>query len=316
MNRSELTNEALATSVIAVPPMALNADLSLNWDANRSLLDHLEDGGVRVVLYGGNANLYNIGQKDFVTLIDFLGKSGRPDTWLIPSVGPDYGKMMDQADILRDAAIPTAMVLPMTFPATPEGAATGIRRFADRFGKPVILYIKSATYLTPKLAGKLVADGVAQTIKYGFVRPNPAEDPFLEELLAEVDRSRVISGIGERPAVCHLSKFGLNSFTSGCVSLAPALSMSILAAVKAGELEKAEELRALFLPLEDLRDSISPLTTLHDAVTFSGIADMGPILPLLSNTDPAHHSSIRSAAQALLREEQRHRQALSAQAAQ
>jgi 4-hydroxy-tetrahydrodipicolinate synthase len=35
-------------------------------------------------------------------------------------------------------------------------------------------------------------------------------------------------------------------------------------------------------------------------VTLAGIADMGPILPPLSNIDAEHHDAIRAAARALL----------------
>jgi hypothetical protein len=49
-----------------------------------------------------------------------------------------------------------------------------------------------------------------------------------------------------------------------------------------------------------LRDDISLIRVLHDAVTFSKIADMGPMLPLLSSSPKEHHASIDSATQALL----------------
>ena len=39
----------------------------------------------------------------------------------IPSIGADFGKAANQAAILRERAFPTAMVLPLSFPATPAG---------------------------------------------------------------------------------------------------------------------------------------------------------------------------------------------------
>ena len=61
MKTSPVTHQDLRRSVIAVPPLARRADLSLNEAANRALLAHLEAGGVRSVMYGGNANFYNVG---------------------------------------------------------------------------------------------------------------------------------------------------------------------------------------------------------------------------------------------------------------
>ena len=46
---------------------------------------------------------------------------------MIPSAGPDFGKLLDQAKVLRGRAFPTAMVLPQTFPATPDGSEKAIR---------------------------------------------------------------------------------------------------------------------------------------------------------------------------------------------
>ena len=33
-----------------------------------------------------------------------------PDTWILPSVGPDFGKMMDQAALLRSRAFPLSLI--------------------------------------------------------------------------------------------------------------------------------------------------------------------------------------------------------------
>ncbi|HEY8013368.1 MAG TPA: dihydrodipicolinate synthase family protein, partial [Dongiaceae bacterium] len=110
----------------------------------------------------------------------------------------------------------------------------------------------------------------------------------------------IISGMGERPAIVHLAEFGLPSFTSGAVCIAPRLSVALLQALQRGDLKTAERLRAAFMPLEDCRDAYNPVRVLHDAVTMSGIADMGPVLPLLGNLEAAHHDKVRDAARLLL----------------
>jgi len=60
-------------------------------------------------------------------------------------------------------------------------------------------------------------------------------------------------------------------------------------------------LRAIFKPLEDLRNAISPIRVLHEAVRLAGIADTGPILPLMTNLEEAEHGIVRAAARELLR---------------
>ena len=299
MKTSPVTPADLAGSVFAVPPLARYADFTLNDQANRKQIGYLEAGGVRSLMYGGNANFYNLAVSEYAEVLDFLTDAVGPDTWLIPSFGPDYGKLVDQAKILRDSKVPTAMALPQTFPATPEGIEIGLRRAAVTMGKPVILYIKSDNYIAPEAAGRLVREGFVCAVKYGNVKADPARDEYLARLLDHVDAKLVVSGIGERPAIVHLRQFGLAGFTSGSVCLAPRGSMALLAAIKRGDWTAAESLRAAYLPMEDLRDGISPIRTLHDAVSLAGIAEMGPMLPLMSNLKPEQQSQVKPVAQAL-----------------
>lgn len=299
MKTTPVTAADLAASVFAVPPLARYTDLTVNEDANRKLIGYLEAGGIRSLMYGGNANFYNVSVSEYAEILEFLTDAVGPDTWLIPSFGPDYGKLIDQARILRGSKVPTAMALPMTFPATSDGIETGLRRAAVTMGKPVLLYIKSDNYIAPEAAGRLMKDGSVCAIKYGTVRADPAQDEYLKRLLDHVDPKLVISGIGERPAITHLRQFGLGGFTSGSVCVAPRGSTAILAAIKQGDWGQAERLREAFIPLEDLRDALSPIRTLHDAVTLAGIADMGPMLPLLTGLSPAERQRVQQAAQAL-----------------
>jgi dihydrodipicolinate synthase/N-acetylneuraminate lyase len=299
MKTTPVTPIDLASSVIAVPPLARHRDLTISSADNRALIQHLEEGGVRTLLYGGNANLYNVGAGELPELLDILEEEAGDDTWVIPSVGPDYGKLMDQVDVVKRRDFPTVMILPLAFPATPDGIATGIRRFAERYGKPVIVYIKSDGYLEPSHVAALANDGLVAGIKYATVRADPREDVYLRALLDVVDRSIVVSGIGERPAIVHLRDFGLHGFTSGSVCVAPSSSMRLLALCKEARWDEAEEVRAQFIPLENLRDAHSPIRVLHEAVTLAGIADMGPMLPMLSNLAEPLRGPVREAAAAL-----------------
>jgi len=300
MKTTPVTKADFERSVLAVPPMARNADFSLNVGGNRALIRYLEAGGIRTLMYGGNANVYNLGVLGFEAEMSALAELAGPETWVVPSIGPEYGKAMDQAQILRDIAFPTAMVLPLGFPATQAGIAIGIRKIAERYGKPVIAYVKSENYLKPSDAGALIRDGAVIAVKYGVVRKEPATDAYLSALLDHVEADRIVSGIGERPAPAHLIKFGLVSFTSGSVCVAPRLSLALLAALKARREEQALELQTPFLPLEDLRDALSPIRALHSAVSLAGIADMGPMLPMLTEIeDPAQRRDIERAARVL-----------------
>jgi dihydrodipicolinate synthase/N-acetylneuraminate lyase len=299
MNTDPFTLATLAASVVAVPPLARNADLSLNRAENLKLIRHLEAGGISTLLYGGNANFYNIAVSEFESLLSFLVESVAKTTVVIPSVGPMYGTMMDQARILGRTSFPTAMVLPAVFGATTAGVETGVRKFVEASGKPAVLYIKDLNYITPEGAARLVNDKLISVIKYAIVRASTADDPYLSKLVSLVDPKLIMSGLGEQPAIVHLRDFALGGFTSGCVCVASRLSMQLLRAIQASDWPEAERIRGLFKPLEDLRNQHSPIRVLHEAVRLAGIADTGPILPLLSNLNGEHHPAVAAAGKAL-----------------
>ena len=300
MNTTKITPEMLSGSVIAVPPLARDANLKFCATENAKIISHLETGGIRTLLYGGNAVFYHVALAEYSEILTMLREYPKEDTTVVPSVGPAYGTSMDQAAILRNFDFPTAMLLPARDIATSPGCATGIRKFAEAFGKPIVLYIKFEGYLEPKDVQALVADGVINWIKYAIVREDPMQDDYLSELVDQVDPQTIVSGIGEQPAIAHLNGFGVNSFTSGCVCVAPRLSMKMLQALKAEDLELAASIRQIFQPLEDLRNEINPIRVLHAAVSGAGIADTGPILPYLYEVDEGSRVKIVNAARELL----------------
>jgi 4-hydroxy-tetrahydrodipicolinate synthase len=277
----------LTASVLAVPPLCRRRDSTLCRDQNIRLLAHLRSRGVSTFMYGGNANLYHMAPSEFIRFAALIQDIAKDADWIVPSVGSDFGKASDQLTFLRSEAFPTAMVLPHRFPFTPAGIATGLRKLADIYRRPIIAYVKDDGFIEPRDLAKLVNDGAVCAIKYAIVRADPTADPFLDQLLDHVDRKLVISGIGERPAIAHLTHYKLAAFTSGSVCVAPALSTALLHALQREDLEEAERLRALFIPLEDLRDKHSPLRVLHAAVKLAGIAETGPLSPFLSTIDDA-----------------------------
>ncbi|MFT4069274.1 dihydrodipicolinate synthase family protein [Paraburkholderia sp.] len=312
MNESPLRDDEFAASVMAVPPLARRADYALDAGQNRALIRHIEAGGLRTLLYGGNANLYHVAPSEYRELLDLLADAAGPATRVIPAIGPDYGKMLDQARILAQTHYRTAMVLPFGGFTTSEGVEAGLARIADTAGMPLTLYVKSENYVDVDALARLIERGTLSAVKYAIVRDDPAHDPYLRRLLDSVPVAKVVSGMGERPALVHLREFGLAAWTSGSGCIAPRMAMALLRAIQSGQNGQSgrssqrntddivQRLYDAFMPLETLRDQISLIRVLHDAVTFSDIADMGPLLPLLSSTPSGHHAKIAQAARTLL----------------
>lgn len=288
MNREPYTVQHV-WGVYAVPPLPRKWDAarSLDFDAAERVASHVAAGGISRFLYGGNAFLYHITLDEYDDLLGWL--DAFPTNRIpIPSLGPSFGRAVDQARLLRRHSFSCAMMLPCSDPRDALGLEAGLREIANISGVPLIVYLKSEdAFGADMLCGldavaRLVDDGVCAAIKYAVVRDDPNDDQYLNELLKRVDRKRVVSGMGERPAVVHFRDFELGGLTTGSGCIAPGLCSALLNACADKNWDAAEALRADFMPLEDLRDAWGPARVLHHATELSGVASAGPIPPYVS----------------------------------
>ena len=288
MKTTNITLEDLR-GVFPVPPLARQNDplRTIDFAENQKIVDRLVAGGMTRFLYGGNAFLYHITLGEYEELLGWLA-AFPGDLWAIPSLGPSYGRAIDQSALLRRHSFPCAMMLPCADPRDAAGLERGIREVAERAGIPLILYLKDLGNFGSDLeagldvVGRMVDEGLCVWIKYAVVREDPREDQYLQSLLTRVDRSRVVSGIGERPAIVHMRDWGLPGFTTGSGCIMPEMSRQIHETCATGDYATAATLREKFLPLEDLRDAWGPARVLHHATDLAGIAATGPIPPFVS----------------------------------
>ena len=293
--------------VFAVPPLARKADdlRSIDFAENDLIVRHIKSGGIRRLIYGGNAFLYHLPLVEFEPLLAWL--AALPDDLLvIPSIGPSYGRAIDQAPLLRRHAFPGVMVLPCGDPRDAAGLERGYREIAEAAGTKLIVYLKDETNFGfdrdqgLDAVARLVDDGICTGIKYAVVREDPAADPYLEALLKRVPHDKVISGIGERPAVSHMRDWKLPGFTTGSGCIAPSLSQHLFNACVSGNWGDAEELRAGFIPLEDLRDAWGPARVLHRALELADIAHTGAPPPYVSALSAEKSAELVTITRALL----------------
>jgi dihydrodipicolinate synthase/N-acetylneuraminate lyase len=272
--------------VFAVPPLCRKAEAGrpIDFAENDRLKRHMAAGGLTRFVYGGNAFLHHVTLAEYDQLLDWLsGQEG----WMIPSLGPSFGRALDQAALLRRRRFPCAMALPCADPRDAAGLEAGLGEIADAAGLGLVLYLKDEQNFGPDkdegldAVARLVESGICVAIKYAVVRKDPERDEYLDSLLQRVDRGRVVSGMGERPAIAHMTRFGLSGFTTGSGCIAPTLANALFEAC-ARDGARAEPLRALFLPLEDLRDAWGPARVLHAAVELAGLARTGPVPPFVT----------------------------------
>ena len=305
----DMTREPISLDgVFAVPPLARSAGSGrgIDFEQNSRIVRYIAQGGISRFIYGGNAFLYHSTLAEYEQLLDWQANMQRDGQLFLMSAGPSYGRLMDQAPLLRRFAVPFVMILPCGDPRDAAGLERGLREFSEASGARLMIYVKEETNMGINLmAGldtiaKLVDEGVCIAIKYAVVREDPGEDKYLDELLKRVDRSRVISGIGERPAVTHLRQWGLPGFTTGSGCLAPTLSAAVFTACRERDYAEAERVRARFLDFEDLRDAWGPGRVLHHALEIAGIANTGSIPPFVSELSAEQKNRIRPVVEELL----------------
>ena len=302
-----MTEIGTLKGVFAVPPLARRDDASRSIDIeqNELVVKHISAAGIKRFIYGGNAFIYHVTLAEFEAMLEWF-RSLPDELWLIPSIGPSFGRSLEQAALLRKYNFPSAMVLPCADPRDAAGLERGYREIADAAASKLIVYLKEENnFGADKNAGldavaRLVDDGICKGIKYAVVREDPKQDPYLEALLARVDRKYIISGIGERPAIDHLRDWKLSGFTTGSGCIAPGLSQQLFESLQREDYELAASLREKFIPLEDLRDEWGPARVLHHATELCGIAQTGPIAPYVSELGDVQLETLSSVAKMLM----------------
>src|SRR5215467_2509404 len=142
MKTTSISTEDLR-GVFAVPPLARRDDAAraLDFAQNDLIVSHITGGGITRLIYGGNAFIYHVTLDEYEELLSWL--AGLDDRlWIIPSLGPSYGRAMDQARLLRKFNFPAVMTLPSGDPRDAAGLERGYREISDTAETRLVLYLK------------------------------------------------------------------------------------------------------------------------------------------------------------------------------
>jgi hypothetical protein len=122
--------------VFAVPPLARSAGhgRAIDFEQNSRIVRYIAQGGISRFIYGGNAFLYHSTLAEYEQLLDWQANMQRDGQLFLMSAGPSYGRLMDQAPLLRRFAIPCVMILPCGDPRDATGLERGLREFAEAAG--------------------------------------------------------------------------------------------------------------------------------------------------------------------------------------
>ncbi|SFZ84625.1 Dihydrodipicolinate synthase/N-acetylneuraminate lyase [Devosia enhydra] len=289
--------EAIAADI----PVALNADLSVNAHETLALARHVRLGGIGSLVVAGNANLQSMSLSQFEAIVELAETAAAAGPVTI-GLGPELGRMLDQAGIVGKSALRSVLVLPIIAPADTHGTADGIRHIAHRLGHGVMVDLMRDNHLRPVTLRKLVDEGAVTAVRYRNSVANPGDDYYLERVLEIMGPACVVSDAGEGALYDHLHVRGMASTSSGIAALTPRLLRRIVGLMPT-QPDAAAALMAPVLELMRIRAMLGPVQVLHDAVTEAGIAAMGPQMPMVSRVKDKYRLPFTAAIRTLLKAE-------------
>ncbi len=266
---------ALAT-VAAIPVTPLGAGGEPDWEAHGRIIGRMLDAGLTLITPNGNTG-------EFSTLTAAEARqaaesaarvcAGRAE--VLAGVGLDIPSAVAAGEHARAAG---ARMIMVHQPASPYLSAAGWADYHEAIASAlpdlgVVLYIRDAR-ITGRYIAQL-ADACPNVIgvKYGV------RDPVLFAAVARdagLDRFTWLAGLAELTApACWTA--GATGFTSGLVNVAPGLSLSMLAALRDGDLAAAMKVWGLVRPFEELRAADSSADNV--SVVKEALAQLGLCRP-------------------------------------
>lgn len=289
---------ALTERISADLPVALNADLSIKMDQTLALAQHVRRGGIASLFLAGNANLQSMSLSQFEAVVEIAEEASAAGPVTI-GLGPELGRMLDQANILGRSKLRSVLVLPIIFPADTHGTADGIRHIAGRIGHGVMVDLVRDNHLRPVTLHKLVDEGAITAVRYAHVGSNPGDDYYLDRVIDIMGPDRVLSDAGEGALYDHLHVRRMACASSGIAALAPRLLRRI-ADVMPGDPAAAHHMLAPVMEMSRIRTMLGSIQVLHDAVSEAGIAQMGPPMPMISRVKDKFRLPFLAAVQAVM----------------
>ncbi|MFJ2114439.1 MULTISPECIES: dihydrodipicolinate synthase family protein [unclassified Streptomyces] len=274
MNSPDLTSsrDALA-DVVAIPVTPFTSDDTIDTAAHRALLRRLLDGGVRTLTPNGNTGEYyalSPDERRAVTELTIEETAGRAA--ILVGIGLEVPTAVAAAEHARAAGAGMVMVHQPVHPyVSQEGWIDYHRAIAEAVPElGVVPYIRN-----PQLNGESLAvlgELCPNVIGAKYAVPDAAcFAAFARD--AGLERFVWVAGLAELYAPSYFAG-GATGFTSGLVNVAPAVSLGMLEALRAGDYAGAMKVWEQIRPFEELRaarQSADNVTVVKEALAALGL---------------------------------------------
>ncbi|MFD3523429.1 dihydrodipicolinate synthase family protein [Streptomyces sp. NPDC058653] len=247
----DAARNALA-DVVAIPVTPFTADDTVDTTAHRALLRRLIDGGVRTLTPNGNTGEYYAltpDERRAVTETTVEEAAGR--ACVLAGVGLEVPTAVASAEHARRVGASMVMVHQPVHPyVSQDGWIDYHRRIADAVPElGVVPYVRD-----PELTGETLAELgelCPNVVGVKYAVPDAARfAAFARD--AGLERFVWVAGLAEMYAPSYFA-VGATGFTSGLVNVAPALSLEMLEALRAGDHASAMAVFERIRPFEELR---------------------------------------------------------------
>jgi 4-hydroxy-tetrahydrodipicolinate synthase len=276
---ADALRDALAT-VVAIPVTPFARDGGVDWDTYATLLDRLVDSGVTVVTPNGNTGeFYTLSPAEARRATEAATAAVGDRAEVLVGVGLDTATAIGAARHAGDAGARMVMVHQPVHPyLSADGWLEYHRAIADAVPElGIVLYLRD-----PRIGG-------AQVGRLGEACPNVIGIKYAVPDLVRFasvardagrDRFTWIAGLAELHAPGYWA-VGATGLTSGLVNVAPALSLAMLDALRAGDFGVAMKVWESVRPFEELRaadSSADNVSVVKEALAQLGLcrADVRP----------------------------------------
>ncbi|MFJ4520524.1 dihydrodipicolinate synthase family protein [Streptomyces sp. NPDC088810] len=267
------TQRAALADVVAIPVTPFAEDGSVDQDAHRALLRRVLDGGITTLTPNGNTGeFYALTPEERRLVTELTVEEAGDRATLLVGVGHDLPTAIASARHARDLGAAMVMVHQ---PVHPYVSAAGWVDYHRAIAEAVpdlgvVPYLRNAQLPGARLAE--LADHCPNVIGVKYAVPDAARfAAFARD--AGLERFVWVAGLAEPYAPSYFSA-GASGFTSGLVNVAPAVSLNMIEALRAGDYPAAMKVWEQIRRFEDLRaahGNANNVTVVKEALAALGL---------------------------------------------
>ncbi|WP_225828128.1 dihydrodipicolinate synthase family protein [Streptomyces naphthomycinicus] len=243
---------AALADVVAIPVTPFAEDGSVDTGAHRALLRRLLDSGIKTLTPNGNTGeFYALTPEERRLVTESAVEEAGDRATVLVGVGHDLPTAIASARHARDLGAAMVMVHQPVHPyVSAAGWVDYHRAIAEAVpGLGVVPYLRNDRLPGARLAE--LADHCPNVIGVKYAVPDAARfAAFARD--AGLDRFVWVAGLAEPYAPSYFSA-GATGFTSGLVNIAPAVSLSMIEALRSGDYPAAMKVWEQIRRFEELR---------------------------------------------------------------